>query len=258
MASSELHTDVLDKVDWALFMWDDGYSVAPIKAAGHSERSPFKKMFDEYMLETAGDPVKFMDDRIYIECNGFRFIGGNSFPSMFRSKIMDDEALFDAMLFAKIFKDASKFDASRGRYEEPVWVKATVLNEPNIMLIFQNRIIYHFPDFNVSYWRSDAERWYSIFERKIRSKLDKAFQSKPQWSQYAPSLQSSFEAAATAPPDAVKYPMTEEMKKIVLDELNSFSVDPVMKQKFIFDLKLLTKTSSTGEIDWNVYNPVLM
>ncbi|KAK7573871.1 hypothetical protein V9T40_011062 [Parthenolecanium corni] len=148
-----------------------------------------------------------------------------------RSKILEDKKLFEAVLYSKIFMDVEEFDANRHKYKSAlVWVANFPLND-TLRLVSLDRIIYSIEMSTLNEIRDKVRKTWAILSEKVVNNLTEAF-SKPERTRD----RSSAPLAPVA--QQSRYPMTDELKKILLDELNSLNLDARIKQQFAFDLKV--------------------
>lgn len=167
---------------------------------------------------------------------------------LYRSKVLADKKLYEAILYAKIFENELNFDTYRGLYQgQLVWVADKNDMCEVLRLISHNRIIYSLERYILEDIRRDFHKMWSYLRDKVEDNLIEALllpDPTEESSECVSDLQSSSDTAVATDSAAtdeyqVRYPMTDEVKKVMLDELSSFNLDPRIKQQFVFDLKVL-------------------
>jgi len=236
-----------NKIEKALSLWDEGGNPVAGPEDSYSQFTSCQDMLDAYIQETSRNPIKFMNVNEYISSSFLQPL------SIFRSKLLDDETLLEAVIFAKIFSNFAEFDNYRRQFKcDLAWVKGVYAPRPkDVVLIADNKIIYHASESDLDFVdiRQRAQQAWAVFKNKVKSNLMDTFATSDcgqDWNKYVSNLKSSFDIAdfGSAPSISssvfpTRHPMTEEVKKIMLEELNSLHLDARVKQQFVFDLKVL-------------------
>lgn len=202
--------------------------------------SPWK-MLQKYCRTILTEPDKFVN---YDEFISPKFPFYRLIP---KSKVLDDEKLFKAVVCSKMFDDSSTFEANREQFlGKLIWFPMT--HKDLVLLVFQDEIIYSMYRGTINHIRENVSKlWETLkninFEEVLNTQETIEDQSK-----LVSTLQPSNDAAdssntpLTSPnADHVSFPMTNRLKKVVLDELNRITnLDLRFKEEFKLDMKSLS------------------
>lgn len=216
------------EINVLLSLTDNNESVASAKDECTLKLPSCQEMLVTYMTELRNDSTKFQ----YYEYISSEFPFHNLF---FKSKVLEDKQLFEAILYSKVFDTAAEFNAHRHKYEgELVWVTVDSLDNACVRLVSHDRIIYGMTKLKLYTFRDNMQKARAFFQDKIEKNGTEAV-SMPK------NTQDSINTPSTSVARQIQCSMTiaDEMKKAMLDELNSFNLDARVKQKFKFDLEML-------------------
>lgn len=177
--------------------------------AGTKESKPdgsfSRQMVTKYYRSILADAGKFIN---HYELIDSKYPGYLMIP---KSRVLDDEKLCRTVLFGKLLEDYPSYEANRQNLKgELIWVH--INDKDEVLLVSEDRIIY-----SMVRSRLDFVREYLLrpFVAKCSGAAD----------------------AATPSGGGLRLSMKDELKRMVLVEMNRFkNMDPLLKKKLLNDL----------------------